>query len=405
MKTSKLQLLVVGFSARWLQESAFLGGLRSHAVDFFADADTCQYGPVSRVARWRDVPQVAASLNPEAILIGSGFETQPATVRRLGALAPLLNTGRESRMASRDPGRWAPVLRAAGLQLPKMQAGSSRDLSAPTLPLGQQSRESLDWLVKHRYSAGGNGVREWPPMTAAGDRRGSLARGEYLQQRIAGEPHSLLFWLQPDQRSCLGFFRQLCGDAALGAKPFQFAGAIGPLPVDDRQSARFQRVAEALFADLGLRGLIGVDLICVGESCFAIEINPRPTATAELWERAFPGQSLIGKLWEAHAGGRDARLASNAVSAAIHGKAILYWSGPRSLLIDAGQAERFRQAWLDGWLKDLPAEGTTIEPGQPVATVFAVGPDAEGVRAELQTRVDALRRELERGDRSPGTPP
>lgn len=405
MKTSKLQLLAVGFSARWLQESAFLGGLRSHAIDFFADADTCEFGPVSRIARWRDVPRVAASLLPEAILIGSGFETQPAMVRKLRAVAPLLNTTRESRLASRDPRCWAPVLQSAGLRVPKMRAEAFRGSAEQTDCLAEPALGSPQWLVKHRYSAGGNGVREWSPLIAAGECHVSLARGEYLQQRIEGEPHSLLFWLQPDQRSCLGFFRQLCGDAALGAKPFQFAGAIGPLPIDAPQTALFQRVAESLFAELGLRGLVGVDLIQAGTHWYAIEINPRPTATTELWERAFPGQSLVGKLWESHAGGRDARLVVPGANGPVQGKAILYWNAPQSLLIDAQRARRLRQGWLDGWLKDIPGEGATIEPGEPVATVFATGPSAAGVRAELQTRADSLRRDLERLDRSPDTLP
>jgi predicted ATP-grasp superfamily ATP-dependent carboligase len=200
--------------------------------------------------------------------------------------------------------------------------------------------------------------------------------------------------LQPGQRICLGFFRQLCGEASLGAKPFQFAGAIGPLPVDAEEAVLFQCVADALFDDLGLDGLVGVDLIQSAHGLFAIEINPRPTATAELWERACPNQSLIGKLWEARFGRLNHEWNVADLSGELHGKGVLYWREEQPLVVDSERAGLFRLAWLDGWLKDLPAEGTTIENGVPVATVFASGRSCTAVRAELQARCDNLLKEL-----------
>ncbi|MFM7564589.1 MAG: ATP-grasp domain-containing protein [Planctomycetota bacterium] len=388
MSTQTLQLLVVGFSARWLQESASRGGLRSRAVDFFADADTGEHGPVSKVSSWRDVPRLAASWKPEAIIVGGGFETQPAMVKRLRAVAPLLNCSTESCLASRDPRRWSAPLESAGLRVPRMLVEAK----------SEEIREESDrgeWLVKNRYSAGGNRVRQWKRVEDILARKGRRARGEYLQQRIEGEPYSLLFWLQPGQRLCLGFFRQLCGEASLGAKPFQFVGAIGPLPVDTEEVVLFQRVACTLADDLGLSGLVGVDLIRSAHGLFAIEINPRPTATAELWELAFSNQSLVGKLWEARAG----RLLNPEWIAAdsnngMKGKAVVYWREERPLIVDSPRADLFRRAWLDGWLKDLPAEGTTIEAGEPVATVFASGLSCAEVRTKLQSRVDNLLKEL-----------
>jgi predicted ATP-grasp superfamily ATP-dependent carboligase len=391
MSTQSLQLLVVGFSARWLQESASRGGLRSHAVDFFADADTREFGPVSQVSSWRDVPRVAASLIPEAMIVGGGFETQPAMVKRLRGIAPLLNCSTESSLASRDPLRWSDSLKSAGLLVPRMLIGAT----------SQEFRDESvrgEWLVKNRYAAGGNRVREWNRVQANSNPSVRLARGEYLQQRIEGEPCSLLYWLQPSQRVCLGFFRQLCGESSLGANPFQFAGAIGPLPIAAEETLLFQRLADTLSADLGLSGLVGIDLIRSAQGFFAIEINPRPTATAELWERAFPNQSLIGKLWEARAGRLNPEWSEGDWSHELHGKAILYWRGAQPIVVDEVRAGLFRQAWLDGWLKDLPAAGTLIDPGAPMATFFASGLSYPAVRAELQARVDRLLQELT-GDR------
>lgn len=391
MSTQSLQLMVVGFSARWLQESASRGGLRSHAVDFFADADTGEFGPVSKVSSWREVPRLAASLKPEAIIIGGGFETQPAIVKRLRAVAPLLNCSAESSLASRDPRRWSAALQSAGLLVPRVLVGATSE------EFWEESGRGK-WLVKNRYAAGGNRVREWERVEPSLAPICRLTRSEYLQQRIDGEPCSLLFWLQAGQRICLGFFRQLCGEASLGAKPFQFAGAIGPLPVDTEEAVLFQCVADTLFDDLGLSGLVGVDLIQSEQGLFAIEINPRPTATAELWERACANQSLIGKLWEARAGRLNPEWNLADSSSYLHGKGVLYWREERPLVVDSERAGLFRRAWRGGWLKDLPAEGTKIENGEPVATVFATGRSCTAVRAELQGRRDNLLQELT-GDR------
>jgi predicted ATP-grasp superfamily ATP-dependent carboligase len=394
MSTQTLQLLVVGFSARWLQESASRGGLRSRAVDFFADADTAEFGPVSKVSSWRDVPRLAASWRPEAIIVGGGFETQPAMVKRLRAVAPLLNCSTESSLASRDPRRWSTTLESTGLLVPRMLVGA----------IPEEFREESardEWLVKNRYSAGGNRVREWKRVKYSRARRGRLTRGEYLQRRIEGDPCSLLFWLQSGQRLCLGYFRQLCGEASLGAKPFQFSGAIGPLPVDTEEAVLFQCVADALADELGLSGLVGVDLIRSAQGLFAIEINPRPTATAELWERAYSNQSLIRKLWEARAVRLNPEWSVADSNSELHGKAVLYWQEAQPLVVDSNAAGLFRRAWLAGWLKDLPAEGATIVNGEPVATVFASGRSCTAVRAELQTQVDNLLKELTGDSLSP----
>jgi predicted ATP-grasp superfamily ATP-dependent carboligase len=44
------------------------------------------------------------------------------------------------------------------------------------------------------------------------------------------------------------------------------------------------------------------------------------------------------------------------------------------------------------FLADVPRIGTTFEPGQPLCTVFATGPDAAAVRRKLDRRAARVRR-------------
>jgi uncharacterized protein len=73
------------------------------------------------------------------------------------------------------------------------------------------------------------------------------------------------------------------------------------------------------------------------------------------------------------------------------GKLILY--ARRAVLApDLSRFVRPRSPWTVPFLADVPRRGTLFEPGQPLCTVFATGPDAETVRRKLDRRAARVRR-------------
>lgn len=396
MGTRECQLLIVGASVRWLMQSARRAGLQVTGIDFFGDADATEAGEVWQVEQWSEVPALAARLKPGAILCGSGFETQPVMVEALRRLGPLWNLTAAQADACRDPRVWPAALAAAGLSLPRHLFAGER-----VLPEGGSKR----WLVKQRFKAGGNGVRQLEASELAQhlDSGAGWSEGEYLQERLVGWPSSALFLLQAAGPVCLGFFRQLCGRVEFGARGYQYCGGIGPLPVAAVQRAQLGALGQVLWS-LGGRGVVGVDLIVAGDKLVPVEINPRLTATGELWERVVPDESLVGLTGAEFDGGpgglwmrsRGAGLPPtfDRGRAGLVGKAILYWSAKQPLLVEGPKWELLWRGAQAGCLADIPRCGSQIDNGKPVVTLFAEGPAEAQVLANLIAAAGELRAQL-----------
>ena len=231
------------------------------------------------------------------------------------------------------------------------------------------------WLVKRLASGGGRGVRTW----TTGVR---VPRGAYLQERIEGTPGSVVFVAAGGRAVPLGVSRQLCGDRAFGAAGFQYCGNILAAAGD----AQFQNggvlmrsaldVAQVVAGTFGVIGVNGVDFVARDGAAYAIEVNPRFSASMELVERAH-GMSVFG----VHAAACvdsvlptfDLLQRQKRIEAV--GKAIVF--AKRDVVIGDSRS------WIDAGIRDVPHPGERIETGRPVCTVFASGRDAATCYLEL----------------------
>jgi predicted ATP-grasp superfamily ATP-dependent carboligase len=149
-------------------------------------------------------------------------------------------------------------------------------------------------------------------------------------------------------------------------------------------------------------GLVGVDLVVdADETITVIEVNPRPTASMELFERSGAG-SIAGSPMAACGWAQHSDIAIEQPlprPASIWAKAVLFASQPTPVsqpLIDA--LGRESTAWMQadgGWpaLADIPRPGQSLAVGAPGVSIFAVGHSEDdavaGLRARV-ARVDAL---------------
>ena len=138
--------------------------------------------------------------------------------------------------------------------------------------------------MKPLRSGGGHGIR-------AVRHRARLPRGTYLQERIRGEPGSIVFVADGRRAVPLGVSRQLVGDPAFGGSGFRYSGSLlsGAAPVFEREpeiAAAAARLAGAVTEAFGLVGVNGIDFIARDGVPWPIEVNPRYTASMELVERA-----------------------------------------------------------------------------------------------------------------------
>jgi predicted ATP-grasp superfamily ATP-dependent carboligase len=360
-------LVILGASVRAAAASACRAGLTPYCGDLFADVDLRGVAVAVRVTDYPEgLADVARSAPPGWWMYTGGLENHPDLVDRTAAERPLAGNRGDVLRRVRNPLEVCCVLRKASLAVP---AVSLNPADAP---------RDGSWLRKPLASAGGRGIEAF---------RGEPASGShYYQQHIAGPSYSAVYLADNRRAALLGVTRQLVGTRWAGARPFHYAGSIGPIMLAEELVVQFVEIGRALAAAFGLVGLFGVDTVVSNSSVWPVEVNPRITASVEILERA--GLFSAVGLHMASCRGHLAPLASLAPPMSLFGKAILY--APSDLVIrpeftEMAECELARPSWPG--LADVPPAGTSIRVHHPVCTVFAEGADEAAVVAGLKNRL------------------
>ena len=347
--SARQRVLLAGVSVRALAESAARAGCDVTGIDAYGDLDLRHVAHV--VAAPRDdagrvdalaVAHASRHIHADAVAYVSSFENAPDAVAAMARGRMLLGNSPAVLRRVRDPLTLARALSRLGLATPAVRA------SAP------MPSDATRWLLKPRRSGGGQGIVRWT-------RGMPVPRSSIVQERVRGAPGSIVFIADGEHAVPLALTRQLAGDAAFGADGFAYCGSILE-PHHPVLLANAVELARLVTREFALRGLCGIDFIARDCVPYAIEVNPRPTASMELVERA-TGYSV----WLAHVAGCTRTLTTPPV-AALHaeGKAVLYARRPVVL----GDTTR----WLaDPDVRDIPAPGERIARGSPICTIFARG--------------------------------
>jgi len=379
--SSGLTLVVAGASVRAFAASAARAGWRVYAADLFGDHD------LRNVAREVVAisPYPAGLLKtidgwPAAPLVYTGaLENHPDLLAAVASRRPLAGCSAERVRRVRDPDLLGQAVRGAGLGFPETR----RD------PRGLAADGS--WLVKPLASAGGRGIRRWQ----GGDVREPEPAGVVWQRLVSGQSWSAGYLLAGGTARLLAVSRQLVGRRWCHAGPFAYCGslAIDPATVGKHVAEQLERLGDVLGGEFGLCGLVGVDLVIDQQRrVHVIEVNPRPTASLELVERA-TGLSLAAAHLAAF--GFRPPLAEPRPWRGTWGKAVLFAGRP--LVCDeavaaALLAERPGGAEPADWpiVADIPVAGQTIPAGGPVCTVFASGATPSVAVRRLRRRLTTL---------------
>jgi predicted ATP-grasp superfamily ATP-dependent carboligase len=373
-------LVVAGASARAMAASAARAGWRVHAADLFADLDLdAVAAAVVRVRPYPDaLPAAVARFPPGPWLYCGAVENQPHLIETISHDRPLAGCAPAAVAAVRDPAVLAAAVRAAGLGFPE------------TLSDPRGVPQDGSWLTKPVRSAGGHGISAW----RADDGQPDQARDRVWQRRVDGLPWSASYLVGADCGRLIGVSRQLLGRRWCHARPFAFCGCVDIAPESLVAEIRDQllRLGGVLVDPFGLVGLVGVDLIIDSQRrVHVIEVNPRPTASMELIERA-TGLSLAAAHLEA-SGFRSPAVSPAWPRRGTWSKAVLF--APRDLEIDDAVLASLQAATSaphDGWplVADVPRAPQTIPAGSPICTLFAHGESPRRSLAALRRRVRGL---------------
>src|SRR5262245_22964457 len=355
-------LIVVSISGRALARSATKTGRRVLVLDVFGDRDTRAIAEAVCVGADDgiaiDPERLLTALRGEppggSIVFGSGWEGTPQLASRLAALGRVYANDSGIVAALKDPELGMALLAACGWRVPETQR--------------QPPAEPDGWLEKAAGAAGGTHVRR------AGGARDERSRARYFQREVRGQPLSVTFLADGERAYCLGFNRlrlQAVGDAR-----FCYAGAIGGIDLAPALRAQAQARLDRLVRITGLRGLAGVDFILEEQRMTALEVNPRPTATFELYDDDFR-EGLVH--WHLASFERPVpEFAARLPPVAATKRAIGVVYARETVNVP-------RDASFTAWCRDLPCAGTVIGAGAPILSVFA---EAE-TSAEAERQLDA----------------
>jgi predicted ATP-grasp superfamily ATP-dependent carboligase len=357
-------------------------------VDLFADRDLKRMAPCARCPAddYPDaLPQLADAFRLGPVMYTGGLENRPDVVRELAARRPLWGNPPEVLELVRNPFWLATVPCDEGVVAP-------RTFPTTTLPPGR-------WLRKPMRSAGGHGIRFATPDD-------SPDPAFYLQECIDGTPMSAAFQSSTDEMRYserarfLGVSEQLIGEPWLHARPFSYAGSIGPVDLPQPFKAVVWHTGVRLALASGLRGLWGLDFILKDDAVYPVEVNPRYTASVEVIEHGAGFQALMSHrdCFTGTYPPRDAPTPRR--RGPLVGKAI-YFAPHRIVFPASGPWDADLSGEFDPWRRpafaDIPEPGEVIEPGSPVLTFFADGSTPDECRARLQSTAaeldDLFRRE------------
>jgi uncharacterized protein len=398
-------LIIFGASTRAAAFSAIRAGLRPWCGDLFADADLQPRCPVTALSpeRFADGFDSLADSAPEGPWIYTGaLENHDQLIHSITQRRALWGNSQAVLEKARSPHFVTQLLEDAGLPHPEV-----------FYEYPEESPSDGQWLIKPLKSAGGIGIRHWTPGTKS-------TRRVYLQEYIEGVPCSAIYVADGGEARLLGVTEQLIGESWAHAGPFRYCGSIGPLMPDKRQWGLLMRIGNVIAAGCGLRGLFGIDFVLADDVPFAVEVNPRYTASVEVIEHTTQTAALAlhahvfdpsyspspprGEGWgegakapATHTPSPLTPLPQGERGDKVIGKAILFaWMSV--LFPGEGPWMDSLRNPCDSWdvpaFADIPHPGEAFEVGRPILTFFAKANSVEACKDKLRQIGQELERHL-----------
>lgn len=369
-------LLVIASSARALAASGRRGGYEIAALDLFGDEDLAEVAfAFERVARARtggfksqDLIAAANRVAPAfgkprgGLVYGSGFEDRPELLAELAKGRRLLGNSPNVIARCKNPVGFSAILGELGLRHPEIRLERPQQLDG--------------WLVKRTGGSGGIHIH-----AARNSRPNSKI---YYQRLVAGTPVSALVLANGCEAKILGLSEQWTAPSS--ATPFRFGGAAAPAALGTALQRQIADAALQLAQRLELVGLTSVDFIAdIPRGEFSvIEVNPRPGATLDVYERLL-GVSLLDLHVRACCGEMPSISVARGRPRAV-ASVILYTK--EETIFPPGFP------WPE-WAADRPKARIRIKTEEPICTVFGEGPTARDARKAAHARSKALRVAIE----------
>jgi len=340
---------VIATSGRMLAKKLKQAGYRPLVIDLFADQDTSQIADDIRMVHSLAVEDIASAIEElrqlypvKDVVYGSGFEKQLPSLFFLQKKINLLGNTPEIFKKIQDKEALFETLRKYQIRFPGVS------FSRPG---------SGAWLFKPIQSEGGHGVSFNKHDNV------SFQQG-YWQQFQPGEGMSATFVADGKCAEIIGFNQQWSINLGSGQE-FLFSGVCNQPGISAKNKKIISEWMATLVAHFELKGLNGIDFLVHKDQCYFLEINPRPTASVEL----YPADLVF-----MHAENSVKKILTQKL---CYGYQVIYAKADCSVpdMID----------W-PVWVQDRPKCNTIVGKHQPLCSIFASAPKSSQTLSVLASR-------------------
>ena len=385
-------LVIAGASVRHLAVSAYSLGIDCVAIDFFGDSETQSASQCLTINTFDELGELLREklTGNSRLMICGGLENH---TRLLGVPS----------ISDRFLGPSLGNIRRCKSPKVLIEFCKKHQISFPETSNQIPQSDFAQWIAKPYASAGGAGIRRLG--------QSAIASACYYQRLVPGESISAVYHCKQRENQStrlIGATHQLLGRPGDQQRGFAYRGSIGPIELPEESAKEFHRIGNIVAAQFQMAGLFGIDFVVDGSQTTLIEINPRPTASCEIFERAGVIENSVAMHLSAFTKNGEQPKPVNSRDKAIpnrsllHGKEIVFSNHQHPLLVDQKTFDKItRLACTSGddsqsqpiarpTVADIPTPDTKIEPGHPIATVFASGTDIKKVHNDLNRHAQKL---------------
>ena len=387
---SSQSILIIALSARPFVAAAKQAGYAVTAIDAFADKHTVELADTTIV-----VDYDSHGFNAEVLLnaisqldtsqylgfvYGSGFEAQPELLQKIADIVPLIGNAPATVRAIKNASDFFAALTQCNIAHPGVY---------DRLPANHQKDVYL-----RKFAAGCGGTH----IKIASSEDAALDANHYYQQYIDGRSISLLFIANSQEIEVIGFNEQWFSPFA--TMPFRYGGAVSRITLPQAIQQQLIDAAEKLTIEFGLLGLNSLDAIVRDNVAYVLEVNPRLSATIDLYENLYENDEINLLDWHVQVNLKNSNLKQSDFYEANAFK-VPKPSKAHAIVYAASDITVSATCEWPSWVVDSPHHITQhkaikILAGEPICTVLAHADHADEAKQLAHIRVKIMQQLLQK---------
>jgi len=348
------KILIVANSGRMLAQLAKKNGFTPLVIDCFADFDTQGYARQVVKIKSLALSEVKKALTLLSkqhdfthVIYGSGLECFPSSIGYLEQRLIVLGNSFQVFSKVQNKRQFFLTLEQNKISYPESSF--------------HQPDDCTGWLLKPVAGEGGIGIKKYL--------QGTVSDGEcYWQKQNHGMPKSVLFVANSKDFKIIGFHKQFITQIA--DCEFVFSGLITQLVVDEMLEQTLNNIVGTLVNEFSLKGINSVDFMENNGEYSILEVNPRPSASMNLYRSTLYLMHIKSCLTTDELG--DVQPLKS-----FQGYKIIF--AIETLSID-------EQINWPIWVNDIPVAGSIIHTGEPICSIIAGGRNEQQVEGLLVSR-------------------